>query len=345
MARRSQCSSQGDNPLDPNYLPPHYREEYRLAVDALVEEDLQGYYEFLQRADVVDFLCLPEVEHIRRTVQFPCQNVQSELPYLQDGDNASSDTYWPLHSDLDAPSLDLGWPDHRSFLGPTEVSMLVNPSDPNMPSIKEQARRLISKAQQVIAVVMDMFTDVDIFADLLDAAMRNVAVYIVLDELNAQYFTAMVASCKVNLEMVQMMRVRTVSGSTYFCQTGKSFRGQMMDRFLLVDCKAVLSGNYSFMWSFEKIHRCIAHLFLGELVTTYDEEFRILYAQSQVLALNSWAQVGRQGQSTSTANLTAPLPSPTGHGVHHLHPLAWHTPKHHRHTPLWLDHLDDGPEN
>ncbi|XP_061108483.1 protein FAM83H-like isoform X2 [Conger conger] len=301
MARRSQCSSQGDNPLDPNYLPPHYREEYRLAVDALVEEDLQGYYEFLQRADVVDFLCLPEVEHIRRTVQFPCQNVQSELPYLQDGDNASSDTYWPLHSDLDAPSLDLGWPDHRSFLGPTEVSMLVNPSDPNMPSIKEQARRLISKAQQVIAVVMDMFTDVDIFADLLDAAMRNVAVYIVLDELNAQYFTAMVASCKVNLEMVQMMRVRTVSGSTYFCQTGKSFRGQMMDRFLLVDCKAVLSGNYSFMWSFEKIHRCIAHLFLGELVTTYDEEFRILYAQSQVLV---------------TESALVPLPGESGYGSH-----------------------------
>ena len=37
------------------------------------------------------------------------------------------------------------------------------------------------------------------------------------------------------------------------------------------------------MWSFEKIHRCIAHLFLGQLVTTFDEEFRILFAQSQPL--------------------------------------------------------------
>lgn len=41
MAHRSQSSSIGDNPLDPNYLPPHYREEYRLAIDALIENDTQ----------------------------------------------------------------------------------------------------------------------------------------------------------------------------------------------------------------------------------------------------------------------------------------------------------------
>lgn len=41
MAHRSQSSSIGDNPLDPNYLPPHYREEYRLAIDALIENDEQ----------------------------------------------------------------------------------------------------------------------------------------------------------------------------------------------------------------------------------------------------------------------------------------------------------------
>ncbi len=41
MAHRSQSSSIGDNPLDPNYLPPHYREEYRLAIDALIENDIQ----------------------------------------------------------------------------------------------------------------------------------------------------------------------------------------------------------------------------------------------------------------------------------------------------------------
>lgn len=289
MAHRSQCSSVGDNPLDPNYLPPHYCEEYRLAIDALVERDLEGYYSFLQNANFVEFLSRPEIEHIKNTIQVP-QSVSSvpELTYYDGDEEGSSDTYWPLHSDLDAPGLDLGWPlQQHSFVGPTEVRTLVNPPEPEMPSIKEQARRLIKSAQQVIAVVMDMFTDIDVFSDLLDAAQRHVPVYILLDEQNSHHFVAMLSSLKVNLDMVHMMRVRTVTGITYFCRTGKSFKGQLMDRFLLVDCRAVLTGNYSFMWSFEKIHRYIAHIFLGELVSTFDEEFRILFAQSQPLVIEN----------------------------------------------------------
>ncbi|XP_041104115.1 protein FAM83H [Polyodon spathula] len=304
MARPSQCSSQGDNPLDPNYLEPHYREEYRLAIDALTEDDLEGYYHFLQNRGVPDFLAEPEIKHIQQTLQVPRMSVQPDCLYLEGGfedpDN-SSGTYWPMHSDLDAPGLDMGWPNFCSFIGPTEVTTLVNPSSPNMPSIKEEARRLIKSAQQVIALVMDVFTDVDLFADILDAASRRVPVYILLDELNAHHFVAMVTHCKVNLEQVNFMRVRTVAGITYFCRTGKSFKGQVMERFLLVDCRAVLSGNYSFMWSFEKIHRCIAHMFLGELVATFDEEFRILFAQSQPLVLEN-ALVPMPGESLYDSN-------------------------------------------
>ncbi|KAM9847753.1 protein FAM83H [Aulostomus maculatus] len=287
MARRSQCSSAGDNPLDSNYLPPHYREEYRLAIDTLVEEDLEAYYEFLQRADVVDFLSTPEIQYIQNSVQVPQQSTYQEHPYVETGGDGSSDTYWPIHSDLDAPGLDLGWPQLHHFGGPTEVTTLVNPPEPDMPSIKEQARRLIKNAQQVVAIVMDMFTDVDMFADIINAAMRNVAVYILLDERNAHQFVNMVSNCRVNLQHIQFLRVRTVSGITYRCRSGKSFEGQMMDRFLLTDCRAVLSGNYSFMWSFEKLHRCMAHLFFGQLVSTFDEEFRILFAQSQPLMLQN----------------------------------------------------------
>lgn len=51
--------------------------------------------------------------------------------------------------------------------------------------------RLISPLQ-VIAVVMDMFTDVDIFKDLLDAGFkRKVGVYIILDETNVKHFLQM----------------------------------------------------------------------------------------------------------------------------------------------------------
>ncbi|KAM4591452.1 protein FAM83H [Odontesthes bonariensis] len=286
MARRSQCSSAGDNPHDPNYLPPHYREEYRLAVDALVEEDVEGYYQFLQKADVVDFLCAPEIQHIQNSVQAPKQqSSQPELHFLERGDDGSSDTYWPIHSDQEVPGLDLGWPQPLPFVEPAEVIPLINPPEPDMPSIKEQARRLIKNAQQVVAVVMDMFTDVDMFADILNAAHRNVAVYILLDEQNVHHFLNMASNCRVDLQSIPFLCVRTVSGITYQCRTGKSLKGQMMDRFLLTDCRAVLSGNYSFMWSFEKLHRCMAHLFLGQLVTTFDEEFRILFAQSQPLVV------------------------------------------------------------
>lgn len=149
MARRSQCSSAGDNPLDPNYLPPHYREEYRLAIDALVEEDLKGYYELLQKADVVDFLSTPEIQYIQSSVQVPRQSNNAERHFLETEGDGSSDTYWPIHSDLDAPGLDLGWPHLNHFNGPTEVTTLINPPEPYMPSIKEQARRLIKNAQQV----------------------------------------------------------------------------------------------------------------------------------------------------------------------------------------------------
>lgn len=55
---------------------------------------------------------------------------------------------------------------------------------------------------QVVAVVMDIFTDVDIFADLLDAAARHVAVYILLDEQEAHHFVSMVINCKVNLDLI-----------------------------------------------------------------------------------------------------------------------------------------------
>ncbi|KAK5911248.1 hypothetical protein CgunFtcFv8_005443 [Champsocephalus gunnari] len=306
MAHRSQSSSIGENPLDPNFLPPHYREEYRLAIDALIENDVQGYHEFLQSADVVGFLAQQEIDLIKSTIHTPNQTSgMPELTYPEGGleEDGSSDTYWPMQSDLAAPGLDLGWPlPQQSFMGPTEVTTLVNPSDPDMPSIKEQARRLIKNARQVIAIVMDTFTDVDLFADLLDATARHVPVYLLLDEQESHQFITMVLNCKVNLDHHPMLRVRTVAGVTYYSRTGKSFKGQVKDRFLLADCKAVLSGNYSFMWSYEKIHRCIAHLFLGELVSTFDEEFRILFAQSEPLVIDPSNGALALSDSSSTSS-------------------------------------------
>ncbi|XP_072458668.1 protein FAM83H isoform X1 [Notamacropus eugenii] len=294
MARRSQSSSQGDNPLAPDYLPPHYKEYYRLALDALAEGGAEAYRRFLADEGAPDFLCPDELAHVSRHLQQP-QHASRENATTQgsasgslpqaDGDvdmDGSSGTYWPVNSDLAVPELDLGWPMTFGFQG-TEVTTLVQPPPPDNPSIKDEARRMIRAAQQVVAIVMDMFTDVDLLSEVLEAAARRVPVYILLDEMNAQHFLDMAEKCRVNLHHVDFLRVRTVSGPTYYCRTGKSFKGHVKEKFLLVDCAVVLSGSYSFMWSFEKIHRSIAHVFQGELVSSFDEEFRILFAQSEPL--------------------------------------------------------------
>lgn len=51
---------------------------------------------------------------------------------------------------------------------------------------------------------MDMFTDVDILYDILTAAKRNVAVYILLDEQNVHHFVNMLFNCRVNLQSFQV---------------------------------------------------------------------------------------------------------------------------------------------
>lgn len=55
-------------------------------------------------------------------------------------------------------------------------------------------------------MVMDTFTDVDILADILNAALRNVAVYILLDEQSAHLFIQMVQNCRVNLQNFEVSK-------------------------------------------------------------------------------------------------------------------------------------------
>ncbi|XP_078086346.1 protein FAM83H [Mustelus asterias] len=284
MAHRSQSSSLGNVDNDPGHVPPHYKEYYRIAIDILTEEGIDAYYQFLADEKEVDFLSSTEIEHINKHMKKPTVPID-ELEFMQ-GDYTESDssgTYWPVHTDIAAPALDLGWPDSHMCRGPSDVTIFVHPPAPDTLSIKEEVRRLIRSATQVIAIVMDVFTDIDLFAEVLEAASHGIPVYLLLDQLFSHHFLDMVKKCKVNLSYVQFLRVRTLAGSTYTCKSGMSFTGNMIERFMLVDCNAVLCGSYSFMWSFEKIHRSIVQRFQGELVAIFDEEFRILFAQSNPL--------------------------------------------------------------
>lgn len=53
---------------------------------------------------------------------------------------------------------------------------------------------------------MDVFTDVDLLCEVLDAASRRVPVYILLDEMNSQLFLDTAAKCRVNLNYVEVSK-------------------------------------------------------------------------------------------------------------------------------------------
>lgn len=57
---------------------------------------------------------------------------------------------------------------------------------------------------QVIAIVMDIFTDVDIFKEIVEASTRGISVYLLLDESNFDHFLKMTE--KQNCQ-VQRLRV------------------------------------------------------------------------------------------------------------------------------------------
>ncbi|XP_013366358.1 PREDICTED: protein FAM83B isoform X2 [Chinchilla lanigera] len=129
---------------------------------------------------------------------------------------------------------------------------------------------------------MDIFTDVDIFKEIVEASTRGVSVYILLDEFNFNHFFSMTEKQGCQIQRLRNIRVRTVRGQDYLSKSGTKFHGKMEQKFLLVDCQKVIYGSYSYMWSFEKAHLSMVQVITGHLVESFDEEFRTLYARSCV---------------------------------------------------------------
>uniref|UniRef100_A0A672HLA2 Scaffolding anchor of CK1 domain-containing protein n=1 Tax=Salarias fasciatus TaxID=181472 RepID=A0A672HLA2_SALFA len=277
ISQFSLLSSLRGEPRTDDYIKPHYKESYRLAIDCLVKNGRDSYQEFLKGERIGSFLSEEELLFIAANVeQLPPQNHIEETNGPPDNES-SSGTYWPVHSDVVTPDLDLGWPDVMHELLQTNIDLLFHPPRPNNPTIKEVVRKKIQEARQVIAIVMDKFTDVDIFKETVEASIRGVPVYILLDDYHLKSFLTMA-------ENQDNMRVRTVKGQDYLCRSGAKFHGAMEQKFILVDCHTAIYGSYSFAWSFEKINLSMVQVISGHLVKSYDEEFRTLYARSAVPA-------------------------------------------------------------
>ncbi|KFP76363.1 Protein FAM83D, partial [Acanthisitta chloris] len=138
---------------------------------------------------------------------------------------------------------------------------------------------------QVIALVMDSFTDIDIFSDLQDAYNnRKVPVYILLDQDFLPHFLEMCNNLGVCPEQESLMRVRTLTGNTYYMRSGAKIVGKAKEKFMLIDGIRVTTGSYrqvlGFTWSDGKLNSSNLLVLSGQVVENFDLQFRILYAQS-----------------------------------------------------------------
>ncbi|XP_048465736.1 protein FAM83G isoform X2 [Rhincodon typus] len=141
--------------------------------------------------------------------------------------------------------------------------------------------------QEVIAVVMDLFTDIDIFKDLLDASFkRKVPVYIIHDEVNIKYFLTMCESSGMHMGMLKNLRVYSVGGTEFHTRSAKAIVGRQMQKFLLIDGDRAACGSYSFTWTASRLDRNIVTVISGQAVETFDYEFRELLHFSKAVNMH-----------------------------------------------------------
>ncbi|XP_066481779.1 protein FAM83D-like [Tiliqua scincoides] len=295
MANLSQCLDdapwRGLRAREPSPAQAAYSEAQRLALEELLAGGRPALRAFLRREKLRAFLSEPEIQAILQAV-VPAPGADDGSAAAADQSlsgslDCSSGTYFPVQSDVEPPLLELGWPAFASgsFRGLTRVETHFQPSfGETIYPCKEAVRKQIRSAREVIAVVMDSFTDMDIFCDLLEACRKRlVPVYILLDQAFLIHFMEM---CK-NLEFVPeeeyLMRIRTITGNTYCARSGAKIIGSVHEKFMLIDGVRVATGSYSFTWSDGKLNSSNLLLLSGQVVEHFDLEFRILYAQSKPL--------------------------------------------------------------
>lgn len=71
-------------------------------------------------------------------------------------------------------------------------------------NVLKSVHDLITLSSQVISIVMDMFTDVDIFKEVVDASIRGVPVYVLLDEFHLKSFLTMAETQDVKIQQLRV---------------------------------------------------------------------------------------------------------------------------------------------
>ncbi|XP_062401006.1 protein FAM83F isoform X2 [Sardina pilchardus] len=153
--------------------------------------------------------------------------------------------------------------------------------------------RLLRQHLKMVAIVMDLLTDLHILQDLLDAAAkRGVAVYVVLDIRGAPHFLDMVNRLQVGPLHLKHLRVRTVSGTGFQLSFG-TIPGILCSKYMLVDGDKVMFGSYSFSWTSFRTDRNMITVMSGQVVDFFDNDFRELYAVSEKMDLYKEFHISR----------------------------------------------------
>nr|XP_006007384.1 PREDICTED: protein FAM83F [Latimeria chalumnae] len=99
------------------------------------------------------------------------------------------------------------------------------------------------------------------------------------------------------------LRVRSLPGVGLSLSCGR-VRGTLSHRFMIVDGDKAVSGSYSFTWSSSRTNRNLINVLTGQIVETFDREFRELYAISQEVNLRTELNI-------APVVISVPEPTPT----------------------------------
>ncbi|KAM8942077.1 protein FAM83F [Lycaon pictus] len=278
----------------------YYCERRRAALEALLGGGEQAYRELVQKEQLRGFLSSQEQQALRAAWS-PYEaaaaaaaaaaargksKAKAKASAQAEPEPCESLAYWPDRSDTEVPPLDLGWTDTGVYRGVSRITVFTHPpKEEKAPHLKQVVRQMIQEAQKVIAVVMDLFTDGDIFQDIVDAAFkRRVPVYIILDEAGVKFFLEMCQGLGLTDFRIRNIRVRSVTGVGFYMPMGK-IKGTLSSKFLMVDGEKVATGSYRFTWSSSYVDRNLLLLLTGQNVEPFDVEFRELYAISEEVNL------------------------------------------------------------
>ncbi|XP_034449916.1 protein FAM83G-like [Hippoglossus hippoglossus] len=280
-----------------------YCEDQRLALEALLRDGRDALVKLQLERGLRGFLSEPEMEALAAAAEPYDPGLELFLGDPEDDEPPLSLQYWPELSDTSVPQMDLGWPDCASYRGVTRATVYAQPPLDGQTHIKEVVRKMIAQAQKVIAVVMDVFTDVDIFRDLLDAGFkRRVSVYILLERTRLPHFLSMCQRANMHPGHLKHLRVRCSEGSEFLTRSCSRVKGQLGHRFMFVDGDKAVSGSYSFTWMSSRLDRNLVTVVTGQAVDTFDTLFRILYVTSSSVDLRQVA--------TETEPEPEPIPPP-----------------------------------